>query len=106
MLRSFGTFSLAVLMTLVLPHAQDVVAAENHITILYDAFGRDTSMRKDWGFAALVEIAGKRILFDTGDDREIFAANVKAKSVDLTKLDFVILSHRHGDHMEIGRAHV
>ena len=31
-------------------------------------------MRKDWGFSALVEIAGKRILFDTGDDRNIFAA--------------------------------
>ena len=52
---------------------------ENRITILYDAFGKDASMRKDWGFSALVEIAGKRILFDTGDDRDIFAANVKAK---------------------------
>jgi 7,8-dihydropterin-6-yl-methyl-4-(beta-D-ribofuranosyl)aminobenzene 5'-phosphate synthase len=78
---------------------------ENRITILYDAFGKDTSMRKDWGFSALVEIAGKRILFDTGDDRDIFAANVKAKNVDLTKLDFVVLSHRHGDHMA-GLAHV
>src|SRR5262245_60475360 len=39
---------------------------ENRITILYDAFGKDASMRKDWGFSALVEIAGKRILFDTG----------------------------------------
>ena len=77
---------------------------ENRITILYDAFGKDASMRKDWGFSALVEIAGKRILFDTGDDRDVFAANVKAKNVDLTKLDFVVLSHRHGDHM--GLAHV
>ena len=40
---------------------------ENRITILYDAFGNDASMRKDWGFSALVEIVGKRILFDTGD---------------------------------------
>ena len=31
---------------------------ENRITILYDAFGKDASMRKDWGFSALVEIAG------------------------------------------------
>src|SRR6266576_449774 len=78
---------------------------ESRITILYDAFGKDASMRKDGGFSALVEIAGKRILFDTGDDRDIFAANVKAKNVDLTKLDFVVLSHRHGDHMA-GLAHV
>jgi 7,8-dihydropterin-6-yl-methyl-4-(beta-D-ribofuranosyl)aminobenzene 5'-phosphate synthase len=33
------------------------------ITILYDAFGKDAAMRKDWGFSALVEVAGKRILF-------------------------------------------
>src|SRR6478736_1789403 len=78
---------------------------ENRITILYDAFGKDASMRKDWGFSALVEIAGKRILFDTGDNSDIFAANVKAKNVDLTNLDFVVLSHRHGDHMA-GLAHV
>jgi 7,8-dihydropterin-6-yl-methyl-4-(beta-D-ribofuranosyl)aminobenzene 5'-phosphate synthase len=51
-------------------------------------------MTKDWGFSALVEIAGKRILFDTGND-----ANMKAKGVDLKTLDFVVLSHRHSDHM-------
>ena len=107
--RSFGTFgfSLTLLMMPVLSNAQGVVApaSENRITILYDAFGKDPSMRKDWGFSALVEVAGKRILFDTGDNRDIFAANVKAKNVDLTKLDFVVLSHRHGDHMA-GLAHV
>jgi 7,8-dihydropterin-6-yl-methyl-4-(beta-D-ribofuranosyl)aminobenzene 5'-phosphate synthase len=74
-------------------------AAESKITILYDAFGNDSAMKKDWGFAALVEVAGKRILFDTGNDGEIFAANVKAKGVDLGNLDFVVLSHRHSDHM-------
>jgi 7,8-dihydropterin-6-yl-methyl-4-(beta-D-ribofuranosyl)aminobenzene 5'-phosphate synthase len=80
-------------------------AGPDRITILYDAFGKDASMRKDWGFSALVEIAGKRILFDTGDNSDIFAANVKAKNVDLTNLDFVVLSHRHGDHMA-GLTHV
>jgi len=62
-------------------------------------------MKKDWGFSALVEIAGKRILFDTGNDRDIFAENVKASGVDLTNLDFVVLSHRHSDHMA-GLSHV
>ena len=69
------------------------------ITVLYDAFGKDAAMTKDWGYAALVEINGKRILFDTGDDPAILAKNVKAKAVDLTKLDFVVLSHRHSDHV-------
>jgi len=71
----------------------------NQITIIYDAFGTDPQMTKDWGFSALVEIAGKRILFDTGDNAGIFAANAKAKGVDLSRLDFVVLSHRHSDHM-------
>ena len=30
---------------------------------------------------------------------DIFAANVKAKDIDLTSIDFVVLSHRHSDHM-------
>jgi 7,8-dihydropterin-6-yl-methyl-4-(beta-D-ribofuranosyl)aminobenzene 5'-phosphate synthase len=69
------------------------------ITVLYDAFGKAPTMQKDWGYAALVEYGGKRILFDTGNNPEILAQNVKAKGVDLTKLDFVVMSHRHGDHM-------
>lgn len=68
------------------------------ITILYDAFGKTSAMRKDWGFSALIEYGGKRILFDTGNNAEIFAHNVKTKGIDLTKLDFVVVSHRHGDH--------
>ena len=68
------------------------------ITILYDAFGKTSTMKKDWGFSAYIEYAGKKILFDTGNNADIFAHNVKAKGIDLTKLDFAIISHRHGDH--------
>ena len=68
------------------------------ITILYDAFGKTTTMQKDWGFAALIEYRGKRILFDAGNNAEIFAHNVQAKGIDLTTLDFAVVSHRHGDH--------
>src|SRR5215471_3690954 len=81
------------------PLVTEAAEPKSQITILYDAFGSDTSMTKDWGFSALVEIAGKRILFDTGDNADILAANVKARGVDLTNLDFVVLSHRHSDHM-------
>src|SRR5438477_2431576 len=74
-------------------------ATRQQITILYDAFGKPSQMEKDWGFAALIEYGGKRILFDTGNNPDILARNAKAKGVDLSKLDFVVLSHRHGDHM-------
>jgi 7,8-dihydropterin-6-yl-methyl-4-(beta-D-ribofuranosyl)aminobenzene 5'-phosphate synthase len=72
--------------------------ALDKVTILYDAFGESKELTKDWGFSALVEHEGKRILFDTGNDAAIFEHNVKALGVDLTKLDFVVISHRHADH--------
>jgi len=55
-------------------------------------------MKKDWGFSALIQVRGKRILFDTGNNSEIFAHNLRAKGIDLTRLDFAVMSHRHGDH--------
>src|SRR5215472_14690839 len=72
-------------------------ATPNRVTILYDSFGKSPSLTMDWGFAALVEYGGKRILFDTGNNSQIFEHNVKAAGVDLQKLDFVVMSHRHGE---------
>ena len=72
--------------------------AANRITIVYDAFGKSLSLKKDWGFSAFIEFNGKRILFDTGNNADTFAQNLKALGVDLKKLDFVVISHRHGDH--------
>ncbi len=73
-------------------------SAADRVTILYDAFGGNQTLTRDWGFSALVEHDGKRILFDTGNNPEIFEHNVKALNADLTKLDFVVISHRHTDH--------
>jgi 7,8-dihydropterin-6-yl-methyl-4-(beta-D-ribofuranosyl)aminobenzene 5'-phosphate synthase len=76
-----------------------VAGTQNRVTILYDSFGKSPTLTMDWGFAALVDYGGKRILFDTGNNAQIFEQNVKAAGVDLQKLDFVVMSHRHGDHM-------
>jgi len=70
----------------------------NCITILHDSFGRRPELKKDWGFAALVEFGGKRILFDTGNSARTFAQNTETLKVDLRALDFAAISHRHGDH--------
>jgi 7,8-dihydropterin-6-yl-methyl-4-(beta-D-ribofuranosyl)aminobenzene 5'-phosphate synthase len=85
----------AVFSVLLLPAA---LQAADCVTILYDAFGSNQALTRDWGFSALVEHDGKRILFDTGNNPDIFEHNVKALNVDLTKLDFVVVSHRHTDH--------
>lgn len=68
------------------------------ITVIYDAFGAPSALQKDWGYAALVEYAGRRILFDTGNNAKIFEHNSKKLRIDLSRLDAVIISHRHGDH--------
>lgn len=68
------------------------------VTILYDAFGKPSTLKRGWGYSALVEYGGKRVLFDTGSDGDDFAYNVRTLGVDLTRLDFVVLTHRHGDH--------
>src|SRR5260370_20629117 len=72
--------------------------AKDRVTILYDAFSDNKAVTRDWGFSALVEHDGTRILFDSGNNAEIFEHNLKALNVDLTKLDFVVISHRHADH--------
>src|SRR5450631_2093074 len=68
------------------------------VTIIYDAFGKHSDLERGWGYSALVEYGGKRILFDTGGQYRVFAENARKLKIDLKNLDFVVLSHRHGDH--------
>lgn len=72
--------------------------AANRITVIYDAFGKPSDLERDWGFAALVEYGGRRILFDTGNNAGIFERNAGRLGVDLARLDAAVISHRHGDH--------
>ena len=68
------------------------------VTVLYDAFGNPSDLRKDWGFSALIEYGGRRILFDTGNNADFFKHNVERLRIDLSRLDAAVISHRHGDH--------
>jgi 7,8-dihydropterin-6-yl-methyl-4-(beta-D-ribofuranosyl)aminobenzene 5'-phosphate synthase len=52
----------------------------------------------EWGFAALVEVDGRRILFDTGARPQTVAANIAELKIDLAGIADVVLSHHHGDH--------
>jgi glyoxylase-like metal-dependent hydrolase (beta-lactamase superfamily II) len=104
---SVVSWSAALLLIAVCPSATLAVptvpadSSKLQITILYDAFGKLPGMQKDWGYAALIEYGGKRILFDAGNNPDILTQNARAKDIDLSKLDFVVMSHRHGDHMGV-----
>lgn len=94
-LRRAGRVSAVALAALLVPAS---AAAAGRIVTLYDAFGATAALEKDWGYSALVDYGGRRILFDTGNDAGIFERNVRRLGVDLRRLDAVVISHRHGDH--------
>src|SRR3954452_9788162 len=52
----------------------------------------------EWGYAALVEVDGRRILYDTGARPETVLANAREFGIDLSSVQDVILSHNHDDH--------
>lgn len=68
------------------------------ITILYDNTVFQGGLSADWGFSALVEANGKRILFDTGGNGSILLSNMKKLGVDPQSIHDVFISHAHFDH--------
>ncbi|MBN1282567.1 MAG: MBL fold metallo-hydrolase [Proteobacteria bacterium] len=69
------------------------------ITIVYDNNRpEDAALRADWGFACVVDYAGRRVLFDTGADGDILLRNMKHLGIDPSVIDAVVISHSHWDH--------
>lgn len=53
----------------------------------------------EWGFAALVEADGHRILVDTGARPETVLTNIHDLHLDLSDVREVVLTHNHDDHV-------
>jgi 7,8-dihydropterin-6-yl-methyl-4-(beta-D-ribofuranosyl)aminobenzene 5'-phosphate synthase len=68
-----------------------------HITILSTMLA-DAGIG-EWGFAALVEVDGHRILFDTGARPDTVKQNAHELGIDLDSVRDVVLSHNHNDHV-------
>src|SRR5205085_8449694 len=52
----------------------------------------------EWGFAALVEADGHKILFDTGAHPDTVIRNCRELKISLADVPDIILSHNHLDH--------
>ncbi|MEK9741277.1 MAG: MBL fold metallo-hydrolase [Flavobacteriaceae bacterium] len=52
----------------------------------------------EWGFSALIEVDGQRILFDTGSRENTVLQNSEELKVNLDNIDNVFISHNHKDH--------
>jgi 7,8-dihydropterin-6-yl-methyl-4-(beta-D-ribofuranosyl)aminobenzene 5'-phosphate synthase len=69
------------------------------ITIAYDNTSMDEAkFRSDWGFSCVVEVSGKKILFDTGAKPEILLENLEKLQIHLSAIDEIFISHHHWDH--------
>lgn len=75
------------------PHLVQKVSVRVLSTMLADSAGFG-----EWGFAALVEADGHRILFDTGAHPDTVVRNLAAMNLDISDVEEVILSHHHLDH--------
>ena len=52
----------------------------------------------EWGFAALLEADGQRLLIDTGERPDTVLRNAAELGIDLSGVSDVVLTHNHGDH--------
>jgi 7,8-dihydropterin-6-yl-methyl-4-(beta-D-ribofuranosyl)aminobenzene 5'-phosphate synthase len=53
----------------------------------------------EWGFSALVEADGHRVLVDTGNRPGTVLQNAKELGIDLSNVVEVVLTHNHADHV-------
>ncbi|HFE65255.1 MAG TPA: MBL fold metallo-hydrolase [Caldithrix sp.] len=68
-------------------------------TIVFDNTTTRADLQPDWGFACVVELAGRKILFDTGANGAILLENMKQLNIDPNSINDVFISHNHFDHI-------
>lgn len=77
-------------------------AAQVHalkVTLLSTMLVGSTTGMGEWGFSALVEADGHRILLDTGAHPDTVLQNARDLHIDLSDVKEVILTHNHWDHV-------
>ncbi len=86
----------------VAPSSSQYTAAKVHtlkVTLLSTMLVGDTKGIGEWGFSALVEADGRRVLLDTGSHPDTVLQNAHDLNVDLSDVEEVILTHNHWDHV-------
>jgi 7,8-dihydropterin-6-yl-methyl-4-(beta-D-ribofuranosyl)aminobenzene 5'-phosphate synthase len=68
------------------------------VKVIYDNYLKVDGLKEDWGFSIMIEGLDREVLFDTGTNPEIFASNFKKMGLDASAVDFLMISHEHGDH--------
>ena len=79
--------------------ADEMAKSWAQITITYDNNPYDDRLSSAWGFSCVIKLTKRVILFDSGGGGAILLSNMEKLGIDLKKIDLVILSHIHGDHV-------
>ncbi|MBI1831514.1 MAG: MBL fold metallo-hydrolase [Planctomycetes bacterium] len=79
------------------PKAKDA-RPELEIRILFDNTTAHKELLRSWGFSALIDFRGKRILFDSGSDPVLLLEHMDKMKIDPKSIDEAFISHVHGDH--------
>ncbi|WP_373507395.1 MBL fold metallo-hydrolase [Thiocapsa sp.] len=69
------------------------------LAILFDNEPGLPGLTSLWGFAALIRVGGRTILFDTGSNGRVLLKNMAALGLAAESLDLLFLSHIHWDHI-------
>jgi 7,8-dihydropterin-6-yl-methyl-4-(beta-D-ribofuranosyl)aminobenzene 5'-phosphate synthase len=69
------------------------------VTVLSTMVVGDRVGLGEWGFSALLEADGHRILIDTGAHPDTVLQNARDLKIDLSDVQEVILTHNHWDHV-------
>ena len=98
----FGLLASAWLLAVSLgPEPQLPAAPPEHeleIRVIYDNTSARSDVQADWGFAAVVTFGGRRVLFDSGTNPELFLTNLEKMEVDPSSIRQAVISHQHPDH--------
>ncbi len=79
--------------------AQAARASQVKVTVLSTMLvGNANAGIGEWGFAAVVEVDGRRLLIDTGARAETVLKNAIELGVDLASITDLAITHNHADH--------
>src|SRR5579862_2655384 len=97
-----GIVAVGLILTVAYGQAQPSAASQKisdlKITILSTMLVSTGGGIGEWGFSALVEADGQRVLVDTGGAPDTVLKNAETLGIDLSTVRDVLLTHNHDDH--------
>lgn len=76
-----------------------IAKPELEIRIAFDNSSAREDFRRSWGFSAVIDFRGHRVLFDSGSDPILLLEHLEKLGVNPKSIEHAVISHQHGDHL-------